>query len=157
MGSVFSGSSGTGEPRPLIPALAKFYPLATDLAWVLVRLTAGLMLIPHGWPKLMAGPVAVGTRVAVPLGFQPGWFWGALLIFLETIGALMIAVGLFTRVIAALLFLEFLVIWWVHAPRGWGARAGGLEFVIMWGLLFLALMMRGGGPYSVDRKLGREV
>jgi hypothetical protein len=27
----------------------------------------------------------------------------------------------------------------------------------MWGLLFLAIMLRGGGPYSLDRKLGQEV
>ena len=152
---TFAGSDRTGEPRPLIPALGRFYPLAADLAWVLVRATAGLMLIPHGWPKLMAGPAAVGARASQ--GLEPVFFWGALLIFLETIGGLMIAVGLFTRVIAAMLFIEFLVIWKVHAPRGWGASAGGLEFVVMWGLLFLAIMLRGGGPYSLDRKLGREV
>jgi putative oxidoreductase len=155
MSTIFSGSSGTGEPRPLIPALARFYPAAADLAWALVRVTAGLMLIPHGWPKVGMGPAAVGARVSQ--GMEPVIFWGALIIFLETIGGLLIAVGLFTRVVAALLFIQFLVIWKVHWPRGWAASAGGLEFVIMWGLLFLALMMRGGGPYSVDRKLGREV
>jgi len=88
---------------------------------------------------------------------EPVIFWGALIIFLETIGGLLIAVGLFTRVVAALLFIQFLVIWKVHWPRGWAASAGGLEFVIMWGLLFLAIMLRGGGPYSLDRKLGWEV
>jgi putative oxidoreductase len=82
---------------------------------------------------------------------------GRSIIFLETIGGLLIAVGLFTRVVAALLFIQFLVIWKVHWPRGWAASASGLEFVIMWGLLFLAIMLRGGGPYSLDRKLGWEV
>jgi putative oxidoreductase len=154
---TFSGSGRAGEPRPLIPALAKFYPAAADLAWALVRVTAGLMLIPHGWPKVAAGPAAVGARYATPHGLEPAIFWGALLIVLETIGGLMIAVGLFTRLVAALLFIEFLVIWKWHWPRGWSASQGGLEFVIMWGLLFLAIMLRGGGPYSLDRKLGREI
>jgi uncharacterized membrane protein YphA (DoxX/SURF4 family) len=27
----------------------------------------------------------------------------------------------------------------------------------MWGLLLLAVALRGGGPYSLDRKLGVEV
>jgi hypothetical protein len=27
----------------------------------------------------------------------------------------------------------------------------------MWGMLALAIALRGGGPYSVDRKLGREL
>jgi putative oxidoreductase len=106
---------------------------------------------------LWGGPAAVGARVAAPQALEPVWFWGALLIFLETIGGLLIAVGLFTRVIAALLFIEFLVIWKVHARRGWAASASGLEFVVMWGLLFLVLMLRGGGPYSADRKLGWEI
>jgi putative oxidoreductase len=144
-----------GEPRPLIPALGRFYPAAADLAWALVRVTAGLMLIPHGWPKLMAGPAAIGARVSQ--GMEPVLFWGALIILLETVGGVLIAVGLFTRVVAALLLIEFLVIWKVHWPRGWAASASGLEFVVMWGLLFLAIMLRGGGPYSLDRKLGREV
>ena len=155
MSTILSTPGGSGEPRPLIPALARFYPATADLAWALVRVTAGLMLIPHGWPKVGMGPTAVGTRVSQ--GMEPVIFWGALIIFLETIGGLLIAVGLFTRIVAALLFIEFLVIWKVHWPRGWSASAGGLEFVIMWGLLFLAIMLRGGGPYSLDRKLGWEV
>jgi hypothetical protein len=27
----------------------------------------------------------------------------------------------------------------------------------MWGLICLAIALRGGGPYSLDRKLGREL
>jgi putative oxidoreductase len=157
MSTTSSGSTGTGEPRPLIPALARFYPLAADLAWVLVRVTAGLMLIPHGWPKVSAGPAAVGARLATPNGFEPAILFGALLIFLETVGGLMIAVGLFTRVIAALLLVEFLVILKVHSARGWFASTNGLEFVLFWAIVLLAILLRGGGPYSLDRKLGREI
>src|SRR3954447_20769330 len=96
---ISSQPARTGEPRPLIPALARFYPTAADLAWTLVRVTAGLMVIPHGWPKLMAGPAAVGARVSQ--GMEPVFLWGALIIFLETVGGVLIAAGLFTRVIAA--------------------------------------------------------
>jgi uncharacterized membrane protein YphA (DoxX/SURF4 family) len=28
---------------------------------------------------------------------------------------------------------------------------------LMWGLLFFAIALRGGGPYSLDRLLGREL
>ena len=34
--------------------------------------------------------------------------------------------------------------------RGWGT-------FLMWGLLFFAIALRGGGPYSLDRALGREL
>jgi hypothetical protein len=29
--------------------------------------------------------------------------------------------------------------------------------VLLWGLVTLAIALRGGGPYSLDRKLGREL
>jgi putative oxidoreductase len=70
----------------------------------------------------------------------------------------MIAIGLFTRPIALLLLLEFLVIIFVvHLPNGWSVGANGAEFVVMWGVLFLAILIRGGGPYSVDRAIGKEL
>jgi hypothetical protein len=40
--------------RLFIPALAPFYARVTDLSWLLIRLTAGLMLLPHGIPKWQA-------------------------------------------------------------------------------------------------------
>jgi hypothetical protein len=49
-------------PRPLVPALARIYPEATEWAYLLLRVVAGLMLIPHVWPKLMAGPSAVAAN-----------------------------------------------------------------------------------------------
>jgi uncharacterized membrane protein YphA (DoxX/SURF4 family) len=81
------------QTKLLIPGLRPFYTWAEPLSWALVRITAGLMIIPHGWPKLMAG---VGPVAANAL-----------------------------------------------AKR--------------WGLIMLAIALRGGGPYSLDRKLGREL
>ena len=44
--------STTPEGQKLfIPALAPFYAHVIDLSWLIVRLTAGLMLLPHGIPK----------------------------------------------------------------------------------------------------------
>jgi uncharacterized membrane protein YphA (DoxX/SURF4 family) len=37
----------------------------------------------------------------------------------------------------------------------WAAR--GYEFTLMWGLLLFAVALRGGGPYSLDRLLGRQL
>jgi len=39
----------------LFPQLQSFYQWVEPLTWPLIRITAGLMLIPHGWPKLMMG------------------------------------------------------------------------------------------------------
>ena len=47
---------GGGSPRPMIAALRRIYPQAEQWGYLLLRVAAGAMLVPHGWPKLMAGP-----------------------------------------------------------------------------------------------------
>jgi putative oxidoreductase len=42
------------ETRLVVPQLQPFYRWAEPLSWALIRITAGLMLIPHGWPKLIS-------------------------------------------------------------------------------------------------------
>ena len=72
----------------------------------------------------------------------------------------MVMLGLFTRFFAAAIAIEFGVITFVaHWPNGygWTNPRGGWEYPLMWGLLFFAIALRGGGPYSLDRKIGREL
>jgi putative oxidoreductase len=38
---------------------------------------------------------------------------------------------------------------------GW--TAPGYEYPLFWGLVMLAIALRGGGPYSADRMLGKEL
>ncbi len=46
----------------------------------------------------------------------------------------------------------------VQVPNGWffSAQGGGAEFTVMWAALFLIILIRGGGPHSVDRAIGKE-
>jgi uncharacterized membrane protein YphA (DoxX/SURF4 family) len=32
-----------------------------------------------------------------------------------------------------------------------------VEFPLLWLLMLIAVLLRGGGPWSLDRKLGREI
>ena len=144
------------KPRLLIPQLRGFYDWAEPISWLLVRLTAGLMLIPHGWPKLMMGISATANMALVKRGIQPAEPLAVILIAIETLGGLCIALGLFTRFWAAAAVIEMCVIVYHHLPNfGWTAR--GYEYPLFWGLILLAILLRGGGPYSLDRKLSREL
>jgi putative oxidoreductase len=62
--------------------------------------------------------------------------------------------------VAAAIAIEFAVItfFW-HFPNGygWTNARGGWEYPLLWGLMFLAIAFRGGGAYSVDQLVGREV
>jgi putative oxidoreductase len=147
--------STAAENRPLIPALGRIYPHASEWGYLLLRLTAGLMLIPHVWPKLVAGPAAIAANVMARRGVEPALVAAYLAIIVELVGAVCITLGLFTRVVAALLVIEFLVIVKVHSVAGWMAQ--GAEFPFLWLIVFIFILIRGGGRYSVDRMLGWEV
>jgi putative oxidoreductase len=78
------------------------------------------------------------------------------LILIETLGGLCIALGLFTRFWAAAATIEMAVIVYHHLPKfGWAER--GYEYPLFWGLIMFAIALRGGGAYSLDRRLGREL
>lgn len=148
---------GSKQPRPVIPALAKYYPQGAEWGYVLLRAAAGLMLIPHVWPKLMMGPTALAATVMTRRGVEPTLAAAWIAIILEVLGTVCITLGLFTRPVALLLVLEFIVIAKVHSVAGWGASSGGAEFVVLWLIVYVFILLRGGGPYSLDAKLGREV
>ena len=145
-----------GETKLLFPGLRGFYNWVEPLTWPLIRLTVGLMLIPHGWPKLQAGIEATAKMALVKRGIAPAEPLAIVLITLETLGGLCIALGLFTRFFAAAVTIEMCVIVYHHLPKfGW--TAPGYEYPLMWGLIMLAVALRGGGPYSLDRKIGKEL
>ena len=146
----------TTQQKLLIPQLQSFYQWVEPLTWPLIRITAGLMLIPHGWPKLMMGITATANMALVKRGIAPAEPLAIVLIAIETLGGLCIALGLFTRFWAAAAAIEMTVIVYHHLPKfGWTER--GYEYPLMWGLIMLAIALRGGGPYSLDRRIGREL
>lgn len=145
------------EPRPLVPALAPFYGVVRPLSWLLIRLTAGLMLIPHGWPKIEAGVAATAAAALVRRGIQPAEPLAIVLMTLETLGGLCVALGLFTRFWATGIAIEMAVIVVQYLPAGFGWTKPGYEYALMWCLLMVAIALRGGGPFSLDRAIGREL
>jgi uncharacterized membrane protein YphA (DoxX/SURF4 family) len=70
------------------------------VSWLLVRLTAGLMIIPHGWPKVMAviGPTA--ANALAKRGIEPAEPLAVILILLERSAAYASPWAFFTRFFA---------------------------------------------------------
>jgi len=149
------------EPKLLVPALEPLYAWVRELSWPVIRVTAGGVLLAHGIAKLMgAGIAAFAAASMARRGIQPALPAAYAVYFLENVGAVAIILGLFTRFFAAAIALEFVVITIVAAgPNGfgWTNPGGGWEYPFLWGMIFLAIALRGGGPYSVDRLIGREL
>ena len=138
------------EPALFLPFLQPLYRIFHCIHWPMIRLVAGGALFVHGYAKLVAG---VGAEVAAMthFGIQPALPAALAVMFIETVGALCIVTGLFTRFFAAAVCIEFAVLLMSAPPKS------GPEYVIVWGLIVLAIAMRGGGPFSLDRWIGKEL
>ena len=143
--------------RLIFPALGNFYSSCSDYAELLLRVVAGLILpLLHGLPKI--GILGAGSPAGVAgglekAGYVPGLFWAYVIILAEIVGGTLLAIGLFTRLAAAVLVIEFINVVYVdYAGRGVaGAR---YSFVLL--IIYIYFAIRGGGRYSLDRQMGRE-
>ncbi|MCX7313673.1 MAG: DoxX family protein [Hyphomicrobiales bacterium] len=153
-----------GEPRPILPFLAPFYDVVRDLSYALTRFTLGGLLLYHALTSgKLTGAVTV-TGFAAGLakrGLEPAVPLAYFVFFTETVGAVLLIVGLFTRFAAGAIAIELAVITFaVYWPNGFHfaqTPGGGAELPFLWGLMVFFVALRGGGPYSLDRKIGWEL
>src|ERR1700754_3521199 len=147
-----------GESKLLLPGLARFYEHAIPLSWPIVRIAVGLNLVIHGYPKIgrTGGPQQLMQKL--PQLSAIGDELTFVLMLIEFVGGLCIIAGLFTRFWAAAAAIEMAVLtFYIYWDNGFGWLARGYEYTLMWGLVLFAVALRGGGPWSLDRRLGREL
>jgi putative oxidoreductase len=153
---VTNGTTG-GTTRLVWPSLGKFYASFFEIVYALLRVIIGYILFMHGWGKLGAGAAAIAGSMAKN-GLEPASAFAYAAMFLETVGAACLILGLFTRFFAAALAIEMAIAFLVvHFPKGFAAGQGGFEYVLLIGIVLLVIAIRGGGPYSVDRAIGKEL
>jgi putative oxidoreductase len=125
-----------------------------DFGLLLLRVGIGVMfMVYHGWPKLIGGPerwAALGEAMGgLGVTFAPV-IWGFLAAVAETLGALLLVLGLFTRYALFFLFFTMVVAAMFHLGRGDGVK--GAAHAIEIGIVFLSLMFIGPGKYSLDAR-----
>ena len=145
------------EPRLLLPFLQPFYEAAAPLSWLIIRCAVGWNLLVHGWGKVMLGPAPNVVKGYGDMGLSPPELWYWLSTLTETLSGVALILGLFTRFFAAAAGIEMLVIFLFYWSNGFSWLHRGYEYVLLWGLVCFAIALRGGGPYSLDRKIGREL
>lgn len=111
----------------------------------LLRIVAALLFAEHGLQKLFGW---LGGHSAMARMWSEHWVAG----ILETVGGVMLALGLFTRPVAFLLCGEMAVAYFqAHFPHGfWPIRNGG-EPAVLYCFIFLYLCIAGGGPIGIHR------
>jgi len=148
----------SNQTRLIFPGLAGFYEAMLPLATTLVRVIVGIMFVMHVMGKFNAGPAAVAANVMAKNGLEPAMAFAYAAMFLESVGGVCLIIGLFTRFFAAALAIEILIaLLAVHLPKGYAAGGGGYEYVLLIGAVCFVIAIRGGGPCSVDRAIGKEL
>src|SRR5436190_9770921 len=134
------------QTKLLFPSRAGFYETALPIVATFVRVIVGIMFLMHVSVKFKAGAAAVAANTLAKNGIEPALIWAYVIMLLESVGAVCLIIGLFTRFFAAALAIEMLVaLLFVHLSRGYSAAAGGYEYVLLIGAVCLVVAIRGGG------------
>ena len=154
--------TSTTAQRLIIPGLGGLYAATSDLAEAGLRIAAGLFLVPHGMQKLFGsfggyGLEATGQFFETQLGFANGYLAALGAGSIETFAGLFLALGLATRASAALIVGLLLVAASVHLPAGFFWTEGGWEYPVLWAAVAAMFVVKGGGRFSLDRLIGREI
>jgi putative oxidoreductase len=117
-----------------------------------LRIVAASVFITHGTQKLFGFPV-LEPKPTVEL-FSMFGFAGVL----ETVGGLLLLLGLFTRPVAFLLSGEMAVAYFMtHIPRSFWPILNNGEHTVLFCFLFLYLATAGGGEWALDRARARRI
>lgn len=120
---------------------------------LIMRVGLGIMMITHGYPKLMGGPEQwgkVGTAIG-QAGIHFGYpFWGFMSGFAEAVGGLLVILGYYFRPACILIILNLLVATNHHFASGDGLKVA--SHAIETCFAFIGLLFIGPGKYSIDKK-----
>jgi putative oxidoreductase len=140
----------------------------TDVAALILRVAAGLIFLPHGWSKVLGegGPAAFAADIAA--NYHLPAFLGYVAAYAELVGAVLLIVGLLTRLDALLLAGTMFVAAFIvqlpdalyDAPKGsikLFVALRGMELPLAMFAICLALVLIGGGRWSLDELVRRYV
>lgn len=118
----------------------------SDRIYALMRIVVGFLYLLHGVQKIFG--VLGGTRPTTEILWAAG--------FIESIGGILICLGLFTSWVAFICSGEMAVAYFmVHLPRGFFPIQNNGELAAFYSWVFLYMASKGSGPWSLDSLRGR--
>jgi putative oxidoreductase len=123
-----------------------------DLAAFILRVALGAMFLAHGLLlKVFVFTLPGTAQFFASLGL-PGWTAYAVAAA-ETIGGVMLILGVQVRLVSLALLPILLGAFWVHAGNGWvfTAKGGGWEYPAYLVVLSLAQALLGEGAFALSR------
>ena len=143
--------------------LKTFFATNSSLGLLMLRITLGLVILPHGLQKtlgLFGGYGLAGTYSFFTTQVGLPAIAAVLIIMAESLGAAGLILGFATRLgalgIAAVMTGAIVLIHWQNGFfMNWsGQQAGeGFEYHLLALGIALVLLVKGGGAFSVDRAI----
>jgi putative oxidoreductase len=150
-------TTAQNEPKLIFPRLAGLYQRFSPFSYAFMRFATGAILLPHGIQKVLFVPIAKFAPNIAAKGLPFAAVLACLTYFAESAAAACLAIGLFTRIAAAIIGIEMLVIIFLFQWQfGYFWTVRGYEYALLWLLLCIAIFFRGGGRYSIDHIIGKE-
>ena len=131
-------------------SLSKFQPQVLSI----LRIIAGLLFLSSGLQKWFGFPVANPNFANITLISTIG-----IAGLIETIGGVLVTVGLYTRAAAFIMSGEMAVAYWYYANRpakGFMPIQNGGTLEVLFCFVFLYLVFAGAGVWSVDAMLRKK-
>jgi len=150
----------------VIYMLTKIFSTRDDFSSTILRLTLGVVMLPHGMQKLFGwfgGYGFNGTMHFFTDTMGIPYVFALLAVLAESLGALGLITGLFTRISAFGVGVTIAVgALMVHIPNGFfmnwfGKQSGeGFEYHILVVGMAMTLILTGGGRWSLDSLLSKK-
>lgn len=127
-------------------------PINMDAGILIIRITVSILMLTHGFPKLMKffadEPVAFANILGLGAGMSL-----ALAVFAEVICSVLLMLGLFTRpALIPLIITMTVAILHIHAEDPFAVKEKAILFLLTYVLLFFT----GSGRYSLDSILSKK-
>ena len=145
----------------------KIFNTNNDWIGFVTRLTAGIVLFPHGAQKMLGMFGGYGfseTMSAFTTQMHLPWIMALSVIIIEFFGSLSLIIGFASRVwSAAFIFLFIGIIFTVHIDHGFfmnwfGTQGGeGYEYALLVIGISIATLVNGSGKYSIDNMIKTQL
>jgi len=153
--------------KEAIKMVRAFFDTKQETTQLILRLMLGIVFLPHGAQKLLGwfgGNGFSGTMEFFTGSMGIPAVLAFLVIMTESFGSLALITGFFTRLAAfgvscIMVVATYLIHWQNGFFMNWfGKQAGeGFEYHILAVAICLALMIKGGGRWSVDGWIARRM